>query len=512
MVGDRSLNPHFFTYGGLHHYIVSVGAVIPAKLYGKIFDPLPKEGDWAQREERQSRQLIIMGILSRSISAVLSALLVGLTFYICSLLFNDPSVGLLAASFLCVSMSFVAIAHFATVDAAANFWFWLSCLLALLAWTREKDSAFLFASFVAGLAIGTKTDRAMVLFPLAFIYFFSHRQLKSYGKIAASLFLILFGWVLANPSLILSPFEFMDGFTRDHFYNAMRSDWWSSNPRLAVFDYMRGGLGTPLFLLAILTGIYGGYRIWILRGWKTAVWLLSTFVPVLAVYMLNFVLPWYVPFLYPPIMILTAFGCMDVIRRTVGGFRMLIILVVASVWLMAFFHTGELLGQFANDTRYRAAEWIERHVPPQTRIEMIGRGPYLPPWKYTVSKPSSVHTIQFHYPPLQRLSNNTTYQSIRRFILGLERWAGDNFNYPVRTKPFEGWFDDIPIILSGQIVNGHLRNGKEPEVEPDYIVVIGDARTLNNRPGYRLSVEFPAPPALVNFVDPGVRIFQKENP
>jgi hypothetical protein len=202
---------------------------------------------------------------------------------------------------------------------------------------------------------------------------------------------------------------------------------------------------------------------------------------------------------------------MDVIRRTVGGFRILALLTVTSVWVMAFFHTGELLGQFGNDTRYRAAAWIEKHVPLQARIEMIGRGPYLPTWKYTVSKPRTVHTIQIHNPPLQRLSNNTIYQSIRRSILGLERWAGDNFNYPVRSKPFEGWFDEIPKILSGQIIDKHLHNGKEAEVEPDYIVVIGDAKTMNNRLGYRLSAEFPAPPALDEFGDPGVRIFQREN-
>jgi hypothetical protein len=487
--------------------------VIPVKLYGKIFDPIPKEGDIAQREEWQSRQLFRMGILSRSISAVLSALLVGFTFYVCGLLFNDPFVGLLAASFLCVSMSFVAIAHFATVDAAASFWFWLSCLLALFAWKREKDSAFLVASFVAGLAIGTKTDRAMVLFPLASAYFFSNKRLKSHGKFAAPSSLILFGWVLANPSFILSPFEFMDGFTREIFYNAMRR--YPSRgliPGLVVFDYMRSQLGTPLFLLAILTGIYGGYRIWILRGWKTAVWLLSTFVPALTFYMLNFACTWYMPFLYPPIMILMAFGCMDVIQRTVGGFRMLTFLAVASIWVMAFIHTGELLGQFANDTRYKAAEWVEEHVPPQSRIEMIGRGPFLPPWKYTVSKPMTVDPFDPNYPPLQRLSYNMTYQAIRRSILGLERWAGVKFNYPVRSKPFEGWFDIIPILLSGQTVNGHLHNRKDAEVVPDYIVVIGKARTSNDRPDYLLSAEFPAPQSLFAFVNPGVRIFQKENP
>ena len=36
MVGPKSINPHYFAYGGLHYYVLGAMAVIPAYIFGAV--------------------------------------------------------------------------------------------------------------------------------------------------------------------------------------------------------------------------------------------------------------------------------------------------------------------------------------------------------------------------------------------------------------------------------------------------------------------------------------------
>ena len=62
---------------------------------------------------------------------------------------------------LTMSMSFVAIAHFATVDAPANFWYWLSCLFAVLIWKRGEGLWYVLAN---GLQISATDSNSQLGF------------------------------------------------------------------------------------------------------------------------------------------------------------------------------------------------------------------------------------------------------------------------------------------------------------------------------------------------------------
>src|SRR5262245_43864175 len=130
MVGDRTVNPHYFTYGGLHYYVLAIGAIAPIYFHARLFDP-PTRDDSERTQWWERRLMPRIFVAARVISALMSTLVVWIVFIVGRLLFTK-TVGYLAALFLTVSMSFVAVAHFATVDSPTNFWYWLSCLFALL--------------------------------------------------------------------------------------------------------------------------------------------------------------------------------------------------------------------------------------------------------------------------------------------------------------------------------------------------------------------------------------------
>jgi hypothetical protein len=146
MVLSRSVDPDEYAYGGLHHYVVAAAAVLPAGLYALVFDPPPDEAlqPDAYAEWRDTQRTHVY-VLSRTISAVLASAQV-LIVYLVGLLLFDRFVGILAALFLAVAPYFVVIAHFATVDTAANFWCWLAILFAVLFWTRGDSRWYVLAA------------------------------------------------------------------------------------------------------------------------------------------------------------------------------------------------------------------------------------------------------------------------------------------------------------------------------------------------------------------------------
>lgn len=512
MVEERSLNPHFFAYGGLHDYVLAIGAVIPTKAYAKFFDPIPAQGEVGMDLWR-SRQITRMGVLSRSISGVVSSLLVCITVFISMLLFQDNIVGYVAGSFLCVSMYFVSIAHFATVDATANFLYWLSCVLALYYWVRGKMSTLLAASFVAGLAFGTKIDRSLVVIPLLLAYSFSGHGTKTMKELVSILMLMIFGFLLANPTIIISPFEYIDGFTRDLFFNALRRDYWSANPHAALLQAFRDGLGTPLFVLILCTSIYGGYQMGKHHGWKTIVWFFSTFIPAMIVlYTTEFLKIWYVVFFFPPLLIITVYGCIDSIRRLKGFYRLPAVLAMVSIWILTAFHTFNVLSQFTHDARYRAAAWIEANIPHRSKIVFSGDLMDLPNSNYDINHIRSLEFTPFLLSDLKRLDENKEYRAVRDTILRLEHWAGKHLGSSVRNQPYRAWFDGFSNTANKE-TNRNLRDLVENNEGIDYLVSVGNAnsRKILNTPEYmkryRLSVEFTTTP-MFSFVNPTVTIFQ----
>ena len=293
LVKNKSLNPHFFAYGGLPYYVVAATAVLPVGVYNLAFDRKPAEDSGAAIAQWRDRKNSNLRIAARTVSALMGTLLVFFTYLIGDILFGTWP-GVLAAAFLAVCPYFVEIAHFSTVDMAGNFWFWLSCLCSLMIWKDGKRRWYLWAAFTAGLATGVKADRLLAVLPMVVAHFLRQdrhgpglRRIFGYGL------LVPIGYIVANPTLLLASFEFLDGMTRELYFNILRGNGVTSYVTL-VKD-MQAGMGLPLFAASFASLAFLLYEF--ARGThrRETGWLLSIVIPYYLVFGSRLSLPWYNP-------------------------------------------------------------------------------------------------------------------------------------------------------------------------------------------------------------------------
>jgi hypothetical protein len=367
---------------------------------------------------------------------------------------------------------------------------------------------------VAGLAFGTKIDRLFVVLPLFLAYIFSDQGTKKWRMVCAILILMVFGFFLANPVAIYSPFEYLDGTSRDLFFNVLRKDYWSSDPHLTILMAFREGLGTSLSLLVLVSGIYGGYRIGENQGGKVLVWLLSTLMPsLLLLFSTKFLKSWYVVFYFPPLMIFAGYGCVDFMRRMKGVFKSIAIIAVLTIWGISFFYSIELLRQFTHDARSAAKAWIGTYASPGSSVGISGSLMDLSHQKYKITRIRDLDFSPYVLADLKRLEENTRYQTVRRAIFRLEHFAGIHLGTSFRKEPYFAWFDYYPINISKETERyKDVKNNKDSGF--DYLVSVGDAnsKVVLNREEYKrvysLQAEFLGKP-IFSFVNPTVRIFKK---
>ena len=464
MFADREPNPHHFAYGGLHYYTIWLADIVPVKIYERLVDPPPAgvaSPEWLSREQARVIQM------SRTLSALMSVFVVALTFIMGTLLF-DRRVGNLAALLLAVSMSFVTIAHFSTVDAPSNFWYWLSCFFALFIWKRGTTRWYFLAALTAGLAIGVKTDRVLLLLPLLVSHFMGPEK-RRWSKLLWFVALLPLGFVLANPALLMSPFEFLDGYTRDLFFNKARGVPGQTS-YFTMLEHAKNGLGWPLFIAA-LGGIAFTLIQLLRRQNATAIiWLLVTFTPYYIIFgAASEIAPWYLPLFFPGLMLCAGYAAVTLMDMMPARGVLAIKSAVAVIFVYSFFYSLAMALQFANDSRYLAKEWIEKNVPTKTPIEMLLRGPAISRDQYEIVNPPIdkefyIFAQQWH----NNLNNDVTYQKIRQAIWDLERWVERHYGIPGRDEPYTAWFDAIPAQYEK---SDDKTNGVEP-LRPDYIVII----------------------------------------
>jgi hypothetical protein len=452
-----------------------------------------------------------MIVIARTISALMSTAVVFFTYMIGQTLFNKRK-GYLAALLLSVSMSFVAVAHFATVDSPANFWYWLSCLCGLLMWKKGDWRWYVFAAIAAGFSIGTKFDRLAVLFPLA-LSFFLRGETVEFRKVFTFMSLIVVGYVAANLAMFTSFFEFAEGFTRDLFYNALREVGEGSS-HTQVLEDLASGLGLPLFVAVGCGLAYGLYDLARKKNVAGIVWLLATIVPYFFLFGSMGVQEWYLPFFFPALMILAAHACADVLSAIPNRYAYMANSAVIGLVLYCFLYTVAMDLQFSNDSRYLAAKWIDQNVPSNASIEVGERGPSLSDEKYRiVYSKRDAGAMDYALENRKKLESHALYNRVQETIFNLETWSGKVFGLQVRQRPYIAWFD-----------NPHYR--KEAPSEPqsifkaDYVVLIQDlnARKIQELRAqgsgfglaawFHLASPFGLRPAFP-FVNPPVYIFQR---
>jgi len=462
LVAQKSVNPHFFPYGGLHYCTLALTAAMPVGVYNFLFDRKPAATDEGALAAWRDRKDTRIHVLARSTSAVMATLTVLMTYLIGTMLFNRPA-GLLAALLLAVSPYIVLISHFSTVDTAANFWYWLACLLSLISWKRAPRPWLAVAAFTVGLATGTKLDRLLAVIPWVMAGWSREDppavRLRRLLLCAA---LIPVGYIVANPAFLVSFYEFVDGTVKDLAYNTLRGTGETSFASM-ICDAATGMgvvvLGISLASIACLSvaAIRGQMR-------REVAWLLATMVPMYLVYGPRVSFPWYSTLMYPALAIAAGWGCVTVTR--VAGARVAVLakLAILAAVTWSLLHSVAVDQEFTHDSRYAAAKWIETEVPRGASIEMSRRGPILTTGLYDIR-----HDI---IPPdyydnmrgwREHLKFSRLYAIVHDTLLKL-RSLTDGLSGPGSQQPeYRAWFDRVTAPPPPQ---------PAAETPPDYRVIV----------------------------------------
>ncbi len=464
MIRERRVDPHYFMYGNLGYYWTATG-VGAALAYTRAFDPPPPKSDVAASDAWTDRYDTRVGTWPRVASAIAGVSLVVLTCVLGARLF-EPRVGLLAAAALALSPVIVFNAHLATVDSFATLVQWVACLAAALSWRRGSDRWLAASVFLAGVAMGTKTDRLLVLIPVAVAYAW---RADRRWRHALLLPLVPAGYLFANPMLLLHPFEFLDGLTRDMFFAAVQEAGLGRSYGL-LLEYLWLGAGWPLVLLAAGGLAYAAHRIARGADRRELVWLASTFLPYYALLGAKTVYPWYVGQLLPGLLIIGAYGAVRLIDWVPPRHALATRGALALLLLLALLGPVSLDLQFTHDPRDAAGRWIERRVPAGATVFVSDRGPSLPRGRYAVEELLSDRErwTENVTLPRQQLDRHRLYQLVRRSILGAERWAGERLGTPVRREPYRGWYDEVLAELDAR----PTATERVRQVRPDYVVIV----------------------------------------
>ena len=513
MVGRRTVNPGFAFYGGMHYFTLALGAVVPAAVYARVLDPPPeREPDVQAYRTWVDRHTVRVSRAARGISGVMATLVVWIVYALGALLYSR-STGLLAALLLAVCPYFVAVAHFATVDMAANLWYWLGCLLCILLWRRDWPGWYWLAALVAGLAVGTKLDRGVIVIPFLLAHFFRGEGVRPM-RLAGCAAIGALAYTLVNPWLIVSPFDFVDGTTRELFFNGLRPPVSRGGAWLDVLRKLGAGMTWPLLAVAAAGCLYAIVGAVSGRRRREAYLLLAMFLPFAFAYASNVLLAWYVPLLLPALVLFAAHGSTSVVSALSGRGRRLALATVAGVAAFALLNSIELTLQFSRESRYLAAEWIQQHVPSGATVELGSRAPWLARERYSIARRPVVFTRTDYFVPVrERLDRDPFYGRVRATILQLEQRFAPSLGIAVRERPYRAWFDYLDASPAPP------REGPAV-VSSRYRVFVGEgesaliARLRRPDSGYRLVAAFRfrgvlRPTPTFPFLNPEVLIFER---
>jgi len=342
-------------------------------LAGAFSSPL----NFAEAIVRDMKPLFLMGRVTSMVAGVTS---VYLLYDLGSRLYS-AQVGLLASLTLALDMAHVEVSQHARVDATLILLI-LLCFHFLVRLCEGRDKRLrdcFWTGLLLGLAIQTKINAVVLICPVLLAYWFSRRtpgsaRNHSGVEIAALAGSSILGFVLGNPPVVAAlPNFILRTWQLSGVYFESRDTVSSSSIGFVVYlRFLFSQMGLPLFIFWLVGTAYA-----LVKRSKSDILMLSFIIPFYLVmgatrYRLaaHYILP-AIPFFF-----LIAWRlALDVSRyfeNWFHSFRLRPALVISWVLLLPLV-PGLLIYELSisgQNTRHLAKSWIERHIPPGSRILM----------------------------------------------------------------------------------------------------------------------------------------------
>lgn len=245
-------------------------------------------------EDKKVPSQIDFALNARTAFVILSSFIVLAVGRIGSTLGRSPWVGVIAAGFVATQWQIGYHARYVAPDMLmAMLALWAIALLLIYA-QKGKWRTLIFASLLAGLALGSKYPAGLLILPLIYAIWVQHRQLKQpWWKIGIPLGLAMVLWagifLLSSPGIIQQYVKFkMDlAFEMNHYASGHRGHNvvpWTEHPA-RIFQYFAyTGFAESFWLSAALLGFAVTGVIFLFRQQKQAAVILLLFPLVYFVY------------------------------------------------------------------------------------------------------------------------------------------------------------------------------------------------------------------------------------
>lgn len=368
---------------------------------------------------------------------------------------GNTTISLLSVLFLAFSFQHIRESHYGTPDVFVGLLVTCCLLTCLYILEQGQLKNYLLCGVFAGLATGTKFTNFLLFVPIGLAHLFVTLNGTSsgfvstlrrfFGKNLFSLAIVSFlAFAFAYPNLFLKPYRFIEyvqflaGVGQVGFESQFLVD---SAPAWLYYlnSLVSWGIGPVLFALAM-----GGIGIGLLRHRQSDIILLSF---LFAYYLFLGRAPYYASrYVVPLLPILSFYAAVAVCwlvttiqskstTTVISKYSYPILAILALSQPVAFsLRHNYLLTQ--TDTRTIAKEWIEMHIPPNTKIAVDWRK-HTPP----------IRPIIEPYP-----SNDLPYDIVEVGGIGLPKYSLDEYRTDgVRYLIMSSFIDGLQLASSADI-------------------------------------------------------------
>jgi 4-amino-4-deoxy-L-arabinose transferase-like glycosyltransferase len=369
--GTGDLNPHNFTYPTLYMYVLAgVYGVIYA--VGRLSGSFGSVNDFVRLFFEDATPFYLPGRLIAALAGVATIAAV----YAFGRRTYDSAVGLTAALFLSVSVAHARWSHYVKAHVPAGLFVVVVLALAYSIYRgRDGWRRYLLAGLVAGLGASTIYHAGFALVSVFVAHVLRWWEMRAMtgrtrlfsGKLVVAVVASAAGFLLGTPFALLDWRTFFGDLT-SHGAIWYKGQFWATD-FLYPFSSLLGNMGYPLGFLALAGLVYALVR-------RRPRDLIVASQPLfLGVFFLFFRVrePQHMLIAYPALAILAASLLVDIVTVLVRGRRRAFVLAAAALLVSALPALASFRYSYTislPDTRTIAKDWIEKNLPPASRVVM----------------------------------------------------------------------------------------------------------------------------------------------
>jgi len=366
--GSGDLNPHRFQYGSLVQYLLFI-------IYGcyYVVGAIAGRHDSVHQFAVQFvRDPSMFYILARGLSACFGAATVWMTYAIGKRVKGEGT-GIVAALLLALCYQHVIHSHYATVDAAVTFVFSCAVYRSVMLLSDRRLGMYLYAGFFTGLAAGTKFNGFIALAAFAAAHFSGNGGGRLTRKLFSRKWLLGLAAVIAG-HFAACPYFYLDFGTAVQEISELQAFHAYSGFNLWYYlrDFCQDYWGIPAGALCVA----GIARYLLTRQAALRVLAIAALAVIAFASLHRYVEAKYILCAFPVAAVLGASLLNDaqyVLRMNPHQF------IVRTVLLVLLIHPLSLIISWdaeraAKSITLESKEWIEKHIPTQSKILLDNAG------------------------------------------------------------------------------------------------------------------------------------------